>query len=547
MRRDPTAPLAALLFTVLALPSAGVVDLPLIPTTGSGLLALYGALASVLLLTTVGRAAARDERGGGWRVLTLALSLLPFFVYALEAIPRTAPGGIRPSLALPVIALGLALFAAAGRRVALVATITGTALLLSSVVLASAGTPTWPRDWNPLQTPLATTPSEIVRPPPREGVRVGAAVPLDPDATPLGIGAGPFWVPATVSSAPRPAPLALIVDGAPDGRDLVKDERVSLVHESEVDVRHPLDLDGFDAVAVLSDAWSDADPARARRLSRAIAGFVRRGGLLVGPSPTHRWPTGLARRLGAAGRTERSGPGGLKLLGMGRVVRAADGTEMQALLASELWVRDVRTAFDRASTSPPPPAQLTGVGDPREGRGSGVLLLVLFLVTLTLFSRVLRGAAPRALGIAALVLATAAGIGAVANEDPGFRARGVLIELGGAGGRRIDAIRIEAGPEGYAGRVQFAGSGLVRVLGAEMDAEGRVLVAPDSGAWVVREGLGAGRTPDEVDDRHAGWVLPLLRGKVDPKRVRYGRVSSLPARVEGAGPVAAVVLRYRGG
>jgi len=67
---------------------------------------------------------------------------------------------------------------------------------------------------------------------------------------------------------------------------------------------------------------------------------------------------------------------------------------------------------------------MSGVPDPRPGRRPGVLILGLYLFTLLLFSRTLRGPAQRLLGIGALVLATA-----VAAAQSRQRARGGQLQL----------------------------------------------------------------------------------------------------------------------
>jgi len=151
------------------------------------------------------------------------------------------------------------------------------------------------------------------------------------------------------------------------------------------------------------------------------------------------------------------------------------------------------------------------------------------------------------MGAVMAALAISTGIAFGVPRETGFIARGVLLELGGPGGRRVDAVRIEAGAAGYAGHVRFDGAGMVRVLGARLDGQGRVRVAPGAGAWVLREGVARGPAPEEHEDRFVGWARSFLRGKLDPKRIRYGRIPALPVRVEGSGRIPAVVVRVRGG
>ncbi|MDJ0973048.1 MAG: hypothetical protein QNJ98_01135 [Planctomycetota bacterium] len=548
MKRDSLIPFGALLFFVLALPSAGLLRLPLVPETPSALLRLYGVLAAgLLLMATVRRDAGERVRGAGWRPLALALALAPFFLYAIWAAPAQAIRAEQPALALPVLVLLLMCFGAAGRRAATATVVTLTLLFGGGAVLARAGLDPWPAAWNPLRQPTTGAVPPGLDDALRVGVRPGAPVRVDAEAMPLGDGNGPWWRPASVARVPLRPPIALIFDGAADARGLDRDGDVSMVHQSEVDIAHAMDLDGFDAVVVLEKGWSPADPSRARRLATAVTGFVRRGGLLIGPPPERRWPPSLARRLGPAGQAQRTGPGGLRALGMGRVVRALTGDEMLGLLESELWVRPVRTVFDRATVAPKAPPEFVTRGDPRSPRRPAVFLLGTLVLVLAAFDWILRGAAMRTLGALMAALAVATGIAWVVPSDPGFALAGVRLELGGVGGRSVEAVRIEAGSGGYAGRVAFGGSGMVRVLGGRIDAEGRVLVAPDTAAWVVREGLGLGAGPEETDDRFAGWALGFLKGRVDPKRVRYARLPVLPVRVEGAGPVGAVVVHYRGG
>ncbi|MGI9538718.1 MAG: hypothetical protein ACR2N6_01050, partial [Miltoncostaeaceae bacterium] len=533
-----------LLFLVLALPSAGLGDLPFVPTAPHALLQLYGICATVLLLACVVRRP--PSHASGWRPIALAVSLAPFFLYAVWATPAQAIRAERPSLALPLLALGLAAFGASGRRAATAAVVSLTVLFGGGVVLAHAGLVTLPSHWNPLREPTTAVVPDMPPSERRLGIRPGAPVPVPAAEMPLGEGPGPWWRPATAARVPLRAPLALVFDGAPDGRSLTSDDGPALVHASDVPVDHALDLDGFDAVVVLEKAWSPGDPTRARHLATAVTRFVRRGGLLIGPPPERRWPPNLARRLGPAGQSPRHGLGGLRLLGMGRIVRAGSGQQMQELLRSDLWIREVRTVFDRRAVAPTAPPELVTATDRAADRRPAVLLLGALVLVLAAFNWILRGAAARTMGALMAALAVSTGIAWVVPTDPGFEAQGVLLELGGAGGRRVEAVRIVAGAAGYAGHVVFTEPGMVRVLGGRLDAAGRVMVEPGGAAWVLREGLGLGAGPEEREDRFAGWALVFLAGDVDPKRMRYGRVPALPVRVEGAGPVPAVVVRYRG-
>ncbi|MDA1195716.1 MAG: hypothetical protein O2894_11095, partial [Planctomycetota bacterium] len=125
---------------------------------------------------------------------------------------------------------------------------------------------------------------------------------------------------------------------------------------------------------------------------------------------------------------------------------------------------------------------------------------------------------------------------------PGCAVHGALVEWGG---RRLDAIRIEAGPAGYTGRVRFEGRGVVGLRGGRLLSDGRLRVEPGRAAWVLRETEATGAAAQAAEDRSLGSILTLLRGTVEPRDVRVGWVPALPVRVEGWGPVPAATAAIR--
>jgi len=280
-------------------------------------------------------------------------------------------------------------------------------------------------------------------------------------------------------------------------------------------------------------------------MARAITSYTRRGGLLIGPAPARDWPPELGRHLRGSGRAHVRGVDGLRDLGLGRVGRAETRDDVIALLEAGAWVPAVASRL----TGPMPPAPLPSArfrwrDRPSERRPQGVLLLIYAGVVgaLTWLTR--------RRGVQVLALVLAAGAVSVclvwlSPSRPGVRVEGLVTDLGGPGGRRAEAVVIGAGPEGFTGHVTWRGGGVLSWHGAHVGADGLVRVPPGGVAWIVRESAGAGVRATEPEDRRAAFLGRLLVGAVDPRRLRYGRLPSLPVTVEGVGPIPAWTATYR--
>jgi hypothetical protein len=335
----------------------------------------------------------------------------------------------------------------------------------------------------------------------------------------------------------------LVLDGRPAPPE-APPAALTAVHGSQLAFTSPLELLAFDAVLVREGAWGEDDPD-ARERAQAVAGYVRKGGLLIGPGPDHAWPPHLARSLRHAARGETAGPAGVRTFGLGRVVRAASQVDVLAALDARLWVPPVGTALVARNG---PPAWLEGLARwrdrPSQRRTQGILLLV-FVLVLAAFTRLLRAGPSQVLGTLLASAAVCAGLAWTSPLDPGFRVHGLVVDLGGPGGRRIEALLFDAGPRGYAGRIRWSGGGVLGVQGARLAADGRLHVAPGRSAWVLRETEGREPRPGEAEDVAAAPLRALLLGAVDPRLLRFGRLPRLPVRVEGVGVVEALTVAYR--
>ncbi|MFO0933615.1 MAG: hypothetical protein U1E39_13025 [Planctomycetota bacterium] len=354
----------------------------------------------------------------------------------------------------------------------------------------------------------ALVPTTWTRPPPpdapRRVGRFARAPALDawPVAPPPGAAARYVAVPdGAVTDVGRAGPAVLVV-GVSDPPVLAGAGSVRAARWRAEDV---LDLDAFDAV-VLADG---ADDPRAGEL---LAAFARRGGLVVGPPASRPWPASLARRLGpeapaAAGVAAAIG------FGAGHVARADGMADVEALLAAGLHRPRLFTAFDGATSPPPPPRGARGfVADDGAARDLLTFAAVATAV-LGLAAAWLRRRAAALVVLSALSTLEVAVLPAP-SFDPVVDA--TVLETGGPGGRRVEAYLVSAGPRGWVGP---GGPGLaspdaVRLLGFRIVRDGDVLrpaLAPDATGWVVVERAAGGDTSGLAPiDELPAWATSVL-------------------------------------
>ncbi len=325
-----------------------------------------------------------------------------------------------------------------------------------------------------------------------------------PDGPPPGAAA--TWIPVpdgAVADVPRGG-AAVLVFGV---RDAPAIDGASSVRIEPLDVTDARDLDAFDVV-VLGSADDDA------RRAAAVAGFARRGGLVVGPPVGRPWPTVLARRFGPEAPSA-SGVAGAVGFGAGHLARADALRDVTDLIEAGLARPRLFTVFDGA-TSPPAAPRGAGRFVPDEGP---VRDLVGFAAAATAVLGVVAAWLRRRRRLVALLvlagLATAEA--ALLPAPPSAPAvEGFVLETGGAGGRRVEALFVAAGPRGFVGP---AGPGLaspdaVRTLGFRVvrDADGlRLALAPHAEGWIVVERVGRGDTSGlDPTDEIPAWATALL-------------------------------------
>ncbi len=528
MKRDLAVSALAMLLLAPALSVAGLASGRLLPSTPSG---YYPVALGVCVLFFLGVAPVRGS--AWWRPLTLALAAAPFLVFAMVESGAGLPG---PGW-FAVLGVGM-LIGLTGRNASSLAAAL-VVLLGGGAVLAAGDLGVVPRTFDPLAAPrVDETPAG------NSGTtsRQGAPLVRERGDVALGAGPGPWWGAGSAATLP-PRPVLRMIDG--DSEMAQPQTRVTISAAAGEPFTHPFDLAGIDAVFVGADAWA-ADDAHANEKAGALVGFVRSGGLLIGPGPHDGWPPRLGMRLRDAGRVEDSGPDAARALGLGRVARAADVRDLEAVLEARLWVPEIATVFDRRSGGlPRVPEAFTPWHDrPHERRVQGILLIV-YSLAVAAFAWLVR--APFALLLVVLLAASVACVGILwtSPEDPGFRIHGFALDLGGAGGRRIEGLVVSAGPQGFRRVVQWRGGGSLILRGARLAGGGTVAVPPGRTGWILRERVGVGIAAGDVEERGSLFVQSLLVGEVDLRRVRLGRLPALPVGISGHGPVPAATLQYR--
>jgi hypothetical protein len=555
--RDRLGTAGAVLLAAAAARATGWIDAEPLPRTPAGFLALASVGTALLLLAAALHPS--EGRGAGLRVLKVLLAALPFLVFGAW---ESSGGAVGTALPGPgaALALGAALLLlAAPPRARKVGAALVLSLFLGDAVLASAGVPLLPAAYDPFRKPVVHV-GAVPAPPAAaalRGERPGAAVRVKDDEALLAEGPGPWWRVADEGPLPRAGPVVRVleependvVERLPLGAaDDIAAETMAVVHRGPP-IRDPLDLSAYDAL-VLGQlggvvAWLTQDDDTAAFRDTAVGQWVRAGGLLIGPPPRAEWPGRIARALGPAARGEESGAVGALSLGLGHVVRADTRSQALDVLSERALRRPVHTAFDGLAAPPAPPEAFAPWRDvPAERRGQGALLAA-FVLAFALLEPVVRSVGVALTALALPTLATAAGLAWASPARPDVAAHAVVFDLGGAGGKRVEALWLSAGTRGYVGRVAFSGGGAVRWGGPPLLQDGRVLLPPGGSGWAIRRRTAHGPDPADREDRRSAFLRPWVRGPVADAHLRYGALPLAAVRVEGLPPLPAWTLTYR--
>ncbi len=547
MSRDLALPVLLVLLAAPVLSATGLVPIGLLPSGPHGLLVFVLVLTALFALAVVPWLSGPDAAGPR-RVLALVVAVAPFVVFGLAGTPSP-----RDVLALPGagwwVLLALATSVAAlprawARRLAVAVLV----LLGGNLVLGHAAREIVPGGWLAPSVRIRDARSTPTRPSdttPPVGPFQGAPVVVA--TSPLASGPGPWLVPAPRGAREGPRPRVLLL-GGPAAPSVVEGLAATFVPAPEAPFPSSLELDAFDAAVLLPGAWDDADPD-GPRWAEEVASFVRRGGLLVTTAGPEAMPVRLGALLGRAGASREVGPESARDFGLGRVVRAGSASDAIGILGEGGWRPRLSTAFDDGpSAARAAAAALSSAGarHPADHRAAGVLLLAYALVV-GILDRLARRGLFRVLVLAGPAVAASVGLLWIVPSGPGLAVTGVLLDLGGGGGRRVEAVLLEASSAGWQGEVHWRGGGIVRTLGLDLDAGGRVELGPGERGWVVREQLATGVVPGEREDPRGGAALALLRGEVAPKDVRVGRVPALDVEIEGERETPAFVVTWPAG
>ncbi len=529
------------------------------PVAISSAAALSCAYAAFHWLTTLG-----STRGAALGHVVATVAVAAPFAWALEL---AEPSGFSWPLPALAVAAGVASLAARGgetlRRSLVV--VVGVAFLSVPLFdsLAIDGAP----DWLRLPTrPLAgvVESSEPTRPivrtapeSPVDAFRPGALVPRSvadahgfrtplvdapwvgvPAGVPGAIAAGSILVRTLVPGTPG-------TPGAPATRRRVEG-RFVVVAASDLP-RDARDLDGTDVVLLLGPLASDPEGAR------ALVSFVRRGGLLAGPALPTSFGVDLERALGAALPID-DGLRGVRTLGAGQVVRVTKAEGLDAVVVAGLAEPSFATVFDRALA--------TSIGLSNSWPAESVRPIAhrlpprsFWLLAAFALAAIAASRFSSTVGVVASVALSGIAIAALSLLDPtppDARAEAFALDLGGPGGRRLEVLRIVAGPQGWRTTSPIRSDDGVRVFGFRVERlpTGPALVLSANGiGWIVKDGVGSGETGGlEPLSEVPEWSLSLLRkgrGRASDVRIFGGEPpfrGEIPTGIARPAGVRTVVL-----
>ncbi|MFM8979084.1 MAG: hypothetical protein ACKOSS_01265 [Planctomycetia bacterium] len=501
---DRAGSVLAAALAVLGLSALDLLPLGLLPGSACGYLAVAVPLACVLLLVLA--LAAERGRAPWLRACSLLLAAAP----ALLAASLLAAGGTQGVVG--VVLPGLALLLCAVAPVALgglpVRVRRATAVLLlvafgGDLVLERAGLPLLPAALQPLRAPVLevggrpapSAPSGLPRPSalkPGFLLSAGEAWPDLMLAAPEGLVERTLPV-VRVLGGPAGAPMERVSLPAPGGAAGATAREVLWVRSPALP-RTALDLVGLEVLVVHADAWPAGEAARAP--AAALASWVRGGGtLVVGPArpPALDGALAAAREAPASEAVAALGPGA-RTLGLGVVLPGAATGEEPAALARALDLPRTGTLWDSMGPGPALPAGLTA--DLAHGRTLLGVLVLAWAVAVAL----LEGSVTSGRRLLRLALPAAGALLAVALALPrasDLRVAGVVLELGGTGGRRLEALHLAAGEAGWSGTLAWRGPCALRRLPGALEEGGRVRLwlPPGSSAWLVAESPARGEAP----------------------------------------------------
>lgn len=517
---DRSGSVLAVVLALLGLSAFDLLAVPWLPGSARGFLqvAIPGCC---LLVLALGLAAERG-RAPWLRSLVLLLAAAP----ALLAASLLARGGAQGvvGVVLPGVAWWLCLLAPlvlGGLSLRVRRGVVAVVLVAwgADLALARSGLPLLPEPLQPLRAPLLDT--QPSRPPPPEPVPGLVAGQL--------VAAGESWpglwraVTQPSEAVARPVVLVLGGPARPAVERITLEPAVTgLGHALEtlwlhatVAPREALDLQGVAVACVHADAWPDTQAAASH--AEALSGWVRGGGVLVRDAAAQ--PPRLEAALRGASLVDA---GGRAQWGLGHgYVRDTAGPEGREPAAAALGRVGPALGLERAGTcfdaSAPDPALPPGLPvGPRPSRtGLGFLVLAWAGAVLLLEGSVTSGR--RALRMALPCAAVLAGVLLALPRASDLEVRAVVLELGGAGGRRIEALHLQAGEAGWTGEVAWrAPCALRRVPGAQAAARGvRAWLAPGERGWLVAETRARGLSPRPAPEAPAalwdavgGWAWP---------------------------------------